>query len=238
MAEIDGGTGLQEFTRPLNIAERAGNWCGLWRVLGVAPPEGLHRELEAAWSESGRRYHDLRHLGECLALLQQCERQARRPAEIALALWFHDAIYQPAARDNEARSADWAASCLNRAGGPGDLVRRVHALVMATRHGLTDLPCGDAALLADIDLAILGSPPPRFEAYERDVRQEYAEVPDAIYDRERARILQAFLARPHIYRTPALACRFEAAARSNLRWALDRLGAGSGAGDNERSVEP
>jgi predicted metal-dependent HD superfamily phosphohydrolase len=59
-------------------------------------------------------------------------------------------------------------------------VQRIVKLVLASRHDAP--PHGrDAALLVDIDLAILGSPPERFERYERGVRLEYGHVPEKAY---------------------------------------------------------
>lgn len=49
---------------------------------------------------------------------------------------------------------------------------RVHTLIMATEHTAASL-AGDAALLVDIDLAILGAAPTRFAEYERQIRQQY-----------------------------------------------------------------
>jgi predicted metal-dependent HD superfamily phosphohydrolase len=49
----------------------------------------------------------------------------------------------------------------------------VRDLILATRHDVSP-PGGDAALLVDVDLAILGSPAERFDEYERQVRQEYS----------------------------------------------------------------
>jgi predicted metal-dependent HD superfamily phosphohydrolase len=48
----------------------------------------------------------------------------------------------------------------------------VRDLILATRHDVSP-PAGDAALLVDVDLAILGSPVERFDEYEHQVRQEY-----------------------------------------------------------------
>jgi len=206
---------------PLDEDTRALGWQDAWRTLGADAPAGLRERLEAAWSEPGRHYHDTRHLGECLALLQAWRSAAERPAEVALALWFHDAVYDPHARDSEARSAAWAGAALAEA---DDAARRVAALVLATRHD--DAPsdgAGDTALLQDIDLAVLGSPPDRFDAYDRDVRLEYGHLPDAAWRAGRAAVLRAFLGRPRLYRTAAAAAQLEAQARANLRRALDRL---------------
>ena len=134
---------------------------------------------------------------------------------MALALWFHDAIYDVHAHDNEARSADWARSAMLAAGAQAEAAERVHALVMATRHDA--VPEGrDAELLIDIDLSILGAERERFDEYERQVHAEYALVPAEVRLPRRRAILQRFLAREAIYATPRMHALLEARARANL----------------------
>jgi predicted metal-dependent HD superfamily phosphohydrolase len=207
---------------PLDVGLRASVWSSAWQELGPCAAEDLRAELEAAWGEGHRHYHDVRHLGECLALFEQWKAAARHPAEVALALWFHDAIYEPRVGDNETRSAAWAARCLSAAGVESDVAQRVYDLVMATRH---DAPVadGDAALLVDIDLAILGSPPDRFDDYDRDVRREYHWVPGLQYRRKRSQVLQSFVERSAIYHTRAAMHGLERQARRNLQGALEGL---------------
>lgn len=178
--------------------------------------------LVVAWSEPHRHYHDLRHLRECMVLWAEWRDYCPRPAEVAIALWYHDALYFPKLRDNEARSAGWAARDMLAAGIDKAPVLRVHDLVMATCH---DSPpaSADAKLLVDIDLAILGSPASRFEEYDRDVRLEYDWVPENLYRDKRAQVLESFLARPRIFNTAVAAGRFEAQARANLADAIMRL---------------
>ncbi len=175
-----------------------------------------------AWSEPHRHYHDQRHLRECLALWTRWRELSERAGEIAIALWFHDAIYDPRASGNEQNSAAWAARSLSRAGLASETAQRVHDLVMATRHDVAVLGA-DAQLLVDIDLAILGSPPERFEQYDQDVRKEYAWVPGFRYRSGRAFVLQDFLDRPRLYHREAAATLLEAQARINLAAALSRL---------------
>lgn len=90
---------------------------------------------------------------------------------------------------------------------------------MATEHTAAPL-VGDAALLVDIDLAILGTTPARFAAYERQIRQEYAWVPEALFVEKRRAVLQGFTARPQLYTTAYFQERLEATARRNLQQAL------------------
>ena len=50
-----------------------------------------------------------------------------------LALWFHDAVYDPNAGDSEERSAAMAERCLEGCKVSGRLVSAVAALVMVTK---------------------------------------------------------------------------------------------------------
>lgn len=198
-------------------------WVRLWNELGAAgADEGLHRRLLACWSEEHRRYHTLQHLRECLAHFDEARHEARRPGEVALALWFHDAFYDPRRHDNEARSAEWARSSVLEAGLVPEVAQRVHSLVMATCHEAP--PCdADAQLLVDMDLAILGAGPERFDQFEAQVRGEYEHVPQEHFRQRRRLILDRFLARPRLYGTEHFHSKLEQQARDNLQRALARL---------------
>lgn len=195
------------------------HWLHTWSELQQPPPLGLYEQLLQAYSEPQRHYHTLQHLAECLQLQSESAHLAQRPAEIAIALWFHDAVYDVKAHDNEARSADWAVTALQAAGVSAEVQARAHALIMATEHTAAPLP-GDAALLVDIDLAILGAAPARFAEYERQIRQEYAWVLEDVFMQNRHAMLQGFLARPRIYSTAFFQQQREAQASSNLQKAL------------------
>lgn len=195
------------------------HWQQAWQDLARPAPQPLFDALIAAWSEPWRHYHTRQHLGECLDALARERAQARHPGEIALALFFHDAVYDLQASDNEARSADWSDRALTASGLPPEAVARVHALIMATCHQAAPTE-PDAQLLVDIDLAILGAPPARFAEYETQIRREYAHVPPALFEPRRRRILGSFLARQPIYQTPSLQARCEAQARLNLAQAI------------------
>lgn len=193
-----------------------------WTALGAGGGEALQAELLARYAEPHRGYHTRQHLDECLALFGEFAHLAERPAEVEIALWFHDAIYDVHRHDNEALSADWARTALLDAGASTDTGERVAALVLATRHSVAP-QTADEQLLVDVDLAILGAAPARFAEYEAQIRREYAHVPPAVFSEKRAAILAGFVARPALYGTPALRERFEAPARANLQAALNAL---------------
>lgn len=192
------------------------SWQRAWTGIGaVGEGNALLAQLMAAYAEPQRHYHTQQHLGECLSAFDAARALAERPDEVELALWFHDAIYDIKGHDNEQRSADWACAALVDAGVVADIVDRVHALVMATRH--TAVPAGrDEQLLVDIDLSILGAERARFDEYEQQIRKEYAYVPGFLFRRKRREILKGFLDRPAIYSTPHFHDALEARARNNL----------------------
>ena len=197
-------------------------WARDWRDLGVEADKALWEQILARYDEPHRKYHTTQHLAECLALWQETHTLARRPGEVAVALWFHDAIYDPHRHDNEAQSAEWARSVVAQS-ATSDAAERVSDLIMATRHDGTPVDA-DAQLLVDIDLAILGAAPERFDEYEGQVREEYGWVPGFLFRSTRRRILDGFLARPRIYATDHLHERREESARANLRRSIERLG--------------
>jgi predicted metal-dependent HD superfamily phosphohydrolase len=204
------------------------SWRRIWTELGAHTIDGgVFNQLVAAYSEQHRHYHTLQHLRDCLSHCEAAASLARRPAEVELALWFHDAVYDPRRADNEERSAEWAWRAILAAGCADAVAQRVQSLVLATRaHEASPGDDADTQLLLDIDLAILGAAPARFAEYGSQIRAEYAHVPEADFLRGRARVLSGFLARPRIYATGAFHDALEQRARANLTQALAVLPAG------------
>lgn len=197
-------------------------WLALWRALDRAPPAGVFDELAARYAEPQRHYHTARHIGECLAHFDSARALCAHPLEVELALWFHDAIYELRAKDNEAQSAQWALRVMRESGIDVVACERVRALILKTCHDALPVT-PDEQVLVDIDLAILGADAARFDEYEQQVRAEYAWVPAFLFRRTRRQILQGFLARPAIYSTAHFNSRLEKKARDNLARSLARL---------------
>ena len=191
-------------------------WCDLWLRSGAqSSPEPIFDEIVRRYGEPQRAYHTLDHVQDCLFQFDQAGDLAEHPEEVEVALWCHDVIYDPHVADNEIRSAAWAGKILDAGKVSVEASARVQALILATQHQATpDSP--DAALLADIDLSILGRSPAEFDRYDAAIRQEYHWVPESTYRAARVKVLEAFLARPAIYQTTWFRDRYEAQARENL----------------------
>jgi len=198
-------------------------WTKLWqKASGHGDGHAWFDILNAHYAEEHRFYHTARHISECLVAFDAASHFANQPVAVELALWFHDAIYDTHAADNEDQSAQLATRCLDNAGADTSLQSAVRDLIMVTRaHEGSSHP--DAPLLVDIDLSILGSSPERFFEYEDQIRQEYAWVPEDVFRTKRAEILERFLTRDVIYRTPRFFQTHEKQARANLRASLERL---------------
>jgi predicted metal-dependent HD superfamily phosphohydrolase len=149
-----------------------------WNDLGAkGNPDRITQQLLEAYNQNQRKYHTTQHLTECIAKFNDHQGLAKEPAEVEMALWFHDAIYDLQAADNEEKSAQWAVNELTNAAANREAIARIESLILATKH--TALPMGqDQILLVDIDLSILGATSMRFAEYENQVRQEYSFVPE------------------------------------------------------------
>jgi predicted metal-dependent HD superfamily phosphohydrolase len=212
----------------------AGRWSELWSSLrgegAAGDPEAIYHRLVARYCEPHRAYHTLAHVEHALSELEGARDLAEDPVAVELALWFHDVVYDIGAGDNEERSARFARAAVLALGSTPARANRVSELILATRHDAAPVDA-DSQLVVDIDLSILGQPRQRFDAYEEEIRKEYAPVIEergaARFDAGRARILRRFLERPSIYSTEHFRERYEAAARANLRRSIERLEGGS-----------
>ena len=194
-------------------------WQHTWQAFGIASGKlltQLYNDVIASYNETHRHYHTQQHLTECLDNFAELRHLAKKPAEIELALWFHDAIYNPLRHDNEQLSAEWARSSVINAGLDKTIAEHIYGLVMATQHHERAADT-DTKILIDVDLAILGAKPERFNEYEQQIRQEYLFVPEATFRMKRAEILQRFLGQTTIFNTPLFIKRYEQQARLNLK---------------------
>ena len=206
----------------MSAAERRRRLMSAAQSVGVVDPTAaaneIVQELEERYAEPHRSYHTIDHIESCLAWLDWAYAQAQRPAEVELALWFHDAVYDPTRGDNEERSAALAEGLLHAHGVHANSIERIGEMIRATkRHQALH---GDAALVCSIDLAILGAEPRSYARYETAVRLEFGYVPEVAYREGRYHFLQALLERPAIYANPALRDVLECTAQHNLRNAM------------------
>jgi predicted metal-dependent HD superfamily phosphohydrolase len=199
-------------------------WMELVEFLGgskLAAQQWFDR-LARCYSEPHRRYHTFQHLEECLEELDEIEGDEERLALIEVALWFHDAVCQPASATNATLSASLAKEFLLECQASDSVIEFVHDMILSTQdHLAKDDP--DAAIMIALDLNIFARSPQRYAAYEKQLREESAAVPMAEYAPRRAALLQRFLDRPVIYESETMRDIYEEQARFNLEEGIKRL---------------
>ncbi|CAM2167774.1 Metal-dependent HD superfamily phosphohydrolase [Paraburkholderia sacchari] len=192
----------------------------LWSRNGGRHADAVYADLARRYGEPGRYYHTLRHVRRCLRYFDLARHAMERRDVVELALWCHDVIYVPGARDNEQRSADW----MRRWADDRMVMReRICEAILATRH--TRVPVElDSRFACDIDLAALGAPRRRFQEDGMRLRAERADLDDRAYALQESKILRGLLARPRIYLTDYFHSRCEVRARANIAWRLGGQG--------------
>lgn len=185
----------------------------------TAGPTG--RALLISWSQPHRRYHNIEHLRDVLAHVDELAEYADDVDAVRLAAWYHDAVYD-GAPDDEERSAVRAEHDLTALGMTCDLVDEVARLVRLTATHAPAPGDRNGEVLSDADLAVLAGTPDRYAAYTAAVRAEYAHVDDAAFRAGRAAILRDLMAGPGLFRTPG-AQGWQAAAVANLTAELHQL---------------
>lgn len=199
-------------------------------TLTIAPfnlPAAFLDRAERAYSQPPRPYHGWSHIQSVLREFDLVMNGPgwRQPVEVALAVLFHDAVYDAGRKDNEAKSAELAREAIRGLNRPAiDTERVVQLIELTARHGKlnrADLDL-DAQHFLDCDMAILGSSPADFDAYDRAVAEEYAPHVNALlYRIGRRRFLSNLLGADRLFLSDFFHQRLDAAARANLRRALE-----------------
>ena len=184
--------------------------------------------LKDRYREPQRRYHTLQHIGELLGLLDTHTARLSDPEAVRLAIWYHDAVYDPmgAKGSNETLSAALFTADWQVARGHADDARHraVERMIIATiDHDLAPGDTADLACFLDFDMSILGAPEERYREYAGQVRGEYAAVPEAQYRAGRAKFLQGAIAKPTLYFTRHFRDLCDGPARRNMTWELSTL---------------
>lgn len=200
--------------------ELARHWNQLCDHLNI--PRDLvatYANIAGRYKEPQRHYHTLRHIEHCFAELAWVEgREPDVPHELTAAILFHDVVYDTQRNDNEEQSAAYAELMLRRFNASESFIASVNRLILATKTHKDPGDCW-ARYFLDIDLSILGQPRDVFDEYERNIRKEYAHVPDTAFfhpQKGRPAILRRFLNRPRIFFTEPFQKKYEQAARENL----------------------
>ena len=212
---------------PERLESMQKGWVRVLEKYRVAPADAypVFDVLVVAYTAPERHYHNLEHLGEMFKVVERLGATVEDPNALHLAIWFHDAVYDSRAKDNERRSGDLAVDLLGPIGVPSSGIERVVNMIWATAHAADGHPpaARDTQVLLDADLAILGGTEERYRQYAAGIRREYAWVADAAYRAGRAGVLERFLARPRLYWHELTFEEGEARARANLRAELDEL---------------
>ncbi len=210
------------------IEELRPAWRQLLDDVGAdrAADERVFAEIVAAYTGPGRFYHNLGHVRAVLEAVGRLRSEARDFTAVRFAAWFHDAVYDPRAGDNEERSAALAGKALARLGAAEAMAREAQRLVLLTKAHRADPDDADGRVLLDADLAVLGAPEAEYLIYAAAIRREYAWVPDEAYRAGRAKVLREFLRRERIYATAEMFAALEAPARRNVEAEVRALEAG------------
>lgn len=208
------------------IARLEAEWRADMAPIGAdaALAAAAFEDIVVRHSEPHRRYHGLSHL---VALFDLLGTVVAAGSAARLAVWWHDAIYDPKASDNEEQSAHLARCVLLGLRASESLVDQTTDLILKTKRHWDSGGAGvEGDAFLDADIAILGAPPHIYDAYASDVREEYLWAPDDLYKQGRSAFLRSAIARERLFRTDAFEAGYAAQARENMARELARLESG------------
>jgi predicted metal-dependent HD superfamily phosphohydrolase len=180
--------------------------------------------LEKAYSNKSRHYHNLSHINDMIESYETYFDQLKSPNEILFAIFYHDFVYSASKKDNELKSAEFALSIFTdvkpdrflKPVGFAELNKHlVFDAISATQHHQHNI-IDDINWLIDFDLKILAKDWDDYKIYFEQIRKEYRIYPDFLYKPGRAKALKHFLENEFIFQTEEFRGLYEEKARTNI----------------------
>lgn len=174
-------------------------------------------KLTELYTSKHRHYHNLIHIANMLTMAPQ-----ELTFEQQVAVWFHDAVYNPISDHNEEDSVELVTKLLDidYIDQRGD-INIITEIILSTKDHTPR--CPEANLVLDLDLAILGQPAPIYQQYVKNVAAEYAPfIPTDIYRYGRQEFLKRFLEKDSFYYTDWGKRYLDEKARENLKSELSK----------------
>jgi len=175
-------------------------------------------EVREKYSEPQRFYHNFGHIVELFEYWDRYHADCHNPRVVGLVLVGHDVIYDIGAQDNEERSALYTGERLERLGVAPATVRRVMEMIRMTASHVCPRDDPDAALMLDMDMAIIGAPPDAYDRYSQAIESEYRQI-YALEDFWRGRLsrfIDVLLQQPRLFKTDLFEDALGPRARANL----------------------
>lgn len=179
-------------------------------------------EIEKAYSEPGRHYHNLDHIKYMMGKALEIRELIDNWDALSFSIFYHDIIYDTRRKNNEEKSADLGQLAALNTGLGKENATLIHSQIIATKkHEWSEDM--DTNYLTDIDLLILAEDRELYQNYTACIRQEYSRYLDFMYKIGRKKVLKHFLKMDRIYKTDYFYEQAETKARENLQMELSQL---------------
>ncbi len=208
-----------------------------WSRLAADHAQGAWEALDAGYGARDGGYHDWSHIAHLLRALDAFRGLAAKPALVATAAFWHDAVYVTREPDGRRRRD------VENVRASAELFRRhalmdardadaVHEMIMATANHMRAAPSqeryegfgGDLELFLDLDLSPLAVSWKRFATNLDKIRHEAALPSDLEFYASQLELLEGFLKpEARLFRRDETRSRWLGPARANIERCVGEL---------------
>lgn len=202
-------------------------WTNLCSSYGapVSLIEKSFQEIMKAYGSKNRHYHNLGHIRALLQSADEHKALIEDYDAVLFAIFMHDIVYKATASGNEEQSAALSERLLKDLYIPEEKILMISEMILATKDHTTlpDDAGTDLKIFLDFDLKILGEDRDVYQQYMKQIRREYALVPDFLYNPGRKKVLKKFMQARFLYKTKVFRDLYEMKARENIQFEIDQL---------------